>query len=116
MPHKCKQPLLHGAICHDIQKLILLPITYVYISSCTKSSHALRKIETNIINAANAPLNVIGRGIPTKFSWKSISKIKIKNNLPCKQRRKIVKQRPLESFDRELSGKPTVFFQDKGKF
>ena len=60
----------------------------------------------------------MGQGIPAKFSWKHINKIKIKNNLPCKQRSKFIKNKPLKSFDRELSGKHmyTVFFYEQNKF
>jgi len=87
--HKCKQPLLYGAICNNIHRLFFLPITFVSIPTDKHSCHALRRIEHNIIKAVNNPLNVIGRGIPARFSCKHSPKIKIKNSLQVKRRNSV---------------------------
>ena len=116
IPHKCKQPLLYGSICHDIHKLFFLPITYVYVSIPKHSMLPLQKIELNIIRAVNSSLNVTGRGIPKTFSGKNMKKIRIKNNRASKRRRTLNRLTSPHIFDKELSGKPTMFFYEPGKY
>ena len=43
-----------------------------------------------------------------------MKKIHIKNNRACKRRRKINKLTSPHIFDKELSGKPTMFFMNQG--
>ena len=45
-----------------------------------------------------------------------MKKIHIKNNRACKRRRKINKLSSPHIFDKELSGKPTMFFYEPEKY
>ena len=90
--HKCKQPLLYGAMGSDLPLWFILPITNIIIGKGTsKKVRVLRNIETKFIKAVKTSLNVVGIVFPGKFRryvkaniWSKHRHGKRKRHIPLK--------------------------------